>query len=172
MQTPSLFSNNAGFFPRVSICDKVGWHCAQYRSYAVMVGVTSHACRPGPRWRAGTGSTRWTVYGMTQQGRLEAGDLVLEHCALFKCFCSACQVKRCCVSHTRLTQPRHGVWTRRWSDLRPQTRLLHVLAGPSMTIRSSDAQARASTVLTLYASETQTRQLLSQWLADGSIAAR
>jgi hypothetical protein len=42
----SPFSNNAGFFPRVSICDKVGWYCTQYQSYAVIVGVTSHARRP------------------------------------------------------------------------------------------------------------------------------
>lgn len=26
-----------------------------------------------------------TVDGMTQQGRLEVGDLILERCALFKC---------------------------------------------------------------------------------------
>lgn len=115
-----------------------------------------------------------TVHGMTQRGRLVAVNLVLEPLSLFKC--AARQHKDIAPLCTQGCSNRDMLSKQASFDRSAsQTRLIHVLAGPSMTIRSFDAQAQAKLhgiVLTLYASETQTRQLLGQWTADGSIAAR
>ena len=111
---------------------------------------------------------------MTQRGRLVAVNLVLEPLSLFKC--AARQHKDVAPLCTQGCSNRDMLSKQASFDRSAsQTRLIHVLAGPSMTIRSFDAQAQAKLhgiVLTLYASETQTRQLLGQWTADGSIAAR